>query len=212
MHVLCLLGILHTRTICLTIPCSALSRICTTLLLPLSAILLVRTELGFVLFAPALPGSSCGVCACLEAGSPPPLSLDVQCVLRWKKLLCVDCSKELRCCLQRDSSLLISSVFLLDKNFMYTGSEWVVAGKWCALAKLLPRRAPEYDLYKNHIYLCRGSSLSQLYGLPSLMELTPVWTQAASVNASKHFWETRWIFHMALFHTGCISLLLCGVS
>lgn len=152
------------------------------------------------------------VSSCWKQDRPPP-SLDVQCVLHWKKPLYqdVDCCVEL-CCLQLDSNLLISSIFLLNKNFMYTGNEWGVAGKWCALAELLPCRSSEGHLYKNHIDLCQGSSSSHLHGLPLLINLRAVWARAASVNASKHFWEAGWIGpHAALSHPSCTALLLAGV-
>lgn len=63
------------------------------------------------------------------------------------------------CCLQLDSTLLFSSMYFLNKNFVYTGNEGEVSGKRCAFAELLCCGASEGDLYKTHTNLC---SLSQL--------------------------------------------------
>lgn len=52
------------------------------------------------------------------------------------------------CCLQLDSNLLFSSIFFLNKGFVYTGNEGEVSGKCCALAELLHCGASEGDLYK----------------------------------------------------------------
>lgn len=200
------------------IPCSALCWIYVTFLLPLSALLLVHTKLGFGLFPQHClrARTERGVCVLWvlyqAAGSriTVPASLYVQCVLLLEKTALAR-----RRWLHRT---VLPSTWQQSANLISVSSEqefhvyWqLVKGCWEVVCSC---RAPSlYSIIgwptQSHIDLYQGSSLSQLCGLPLLRKLRPIWTWAVSVNASKHFWETRWIvLQMASFHPSCTALQL----
>lgn len=148
-------------------PCSTLCKIHSTFLLPSLIFLpsLLCTKLWFGLFAPALLRSSFRGGGCVMTAvwtcwmqdcCPYHYTCNV-CLAAKSTLWDVDFYVGMRC-LQLDSSLLFSSIFSLNKNFVYTGNEGEFSGK-CAFTELLRCGASEGDLYKTHTELC---SLSQL--------------------------------------------------
>lgn len=121
------------------------------------------TKLGFGLFAPALPKSSFwgggGVLWFLSAPAGCRIAVHItSCAMcaSLQKASLQDAAFYIEIhCLQLDSSLLFASIFSLNKNFVYTGSEGEVSGKFCAFAELLHCGASEGDLYRAHTELLR---------------------------------------------------------